>query len=1026
METNKTSFVEKVVLFAFSNRVLVISAVVLLSVLGLFNYAKMSRNVYPEITIPVFTIVTENEVMAPEEIEMMITRPMESAMNGLPGVKRIRSQTTQGLSTVVVEFELSSEFWRSRQFVSERISQVVPTLPPGTEPPNLSNATTRLAEVCEISLESADMPLTELREIAEWQVRYTLLTVPGVAEVLNMGGKLRQFNVLLDPEKMKACEITLSDVETALTAGSENAAGGFITVGPSEYNVRSIGRYTQLADIENTLVRESGSVPVFIGDIAQVEDSFAIRRGIATKNGREAVVAILIKQPDADTVQVMEGVKKALDGIRETLPENVTLSMYYDQTVLIDSSLKSVIEAIALGALLVIAVLLLFMGSFRSTLIVSLSIPLSVLLAGNIMKLTGVGLNTMSLGGLAIAVGIMVDASIIMVENIHHRLTGNRDRDTVVRSATGVARPIAGATAVIISVFLPLFMMEGMEGLLFRPLAVTVTASLFCALVIALCFTPVLAGRFLQAGKLTESKAVLWLKKFYAPILEWSLAHKTGVVVLSFLLMIPSFAGLFFVGRNFMPSIDEGAWVISTVTAPETSLEENNRITSMIEEILLKNENVVDVVRRNGRSERAIGCVLPVNSGEIIVNFKPRGQRAAPMDGILQQVRDEVEEIPGLAVAFTQPLQLKIDESMEGTPSPLQVKLFGPDINVLNGKGAEIEAAMREVPGLEDINRTQAAGIPQLQIVPDREEAARYGVSIGDLSETVRLAVGGEELSQLWISQRSYGVFVRMDDSWRASAEAIGLLPVARQGEGTVPLARISRIDVSHGPNVIWREAMNRMITINASIAGRDLSSVVDDIKGKMEAVSLPADYFVVYGGQYENQQRAMTSLLFTAAVSLVIVFIIIWLVLGSVRDSAAILVSVPSALIGSMVFLLLARETLNVSSAVGFIAVFGIAVQNSLVLFSQIAEFRQEGHGVEDSVRLASVQRLRPKLMTVLCTALGLLPILLGNSAGSEIEKPLAVVVIGGLITSTLFTLLVLPALYLLIEKKRPPAEGV
>ncbi len=1031
MDQSHGSIIDRIIHVSFRQQALVLMLVALATVFGIAAYQGLPRNVYPDITIPVFTIVTENEAMAPEEIEMMITRPMESAMNGLPGVRRIRSQTTQGLSSVVVEFDIETEFWRARQFVTERMGQVAAQLPPGTEPATLSSATTRLAEVYEYSVEG-DLPLTELRELAEWQIRYSILTVPGVAEVLNMGGYVRQYRVTIDPTRLKAYGITLAELEEAVEGGNENAAGGFISTGPTEYTVRGIGRFDSVKDIEDTVVGLRNGVPVFLYNVAEVAESTAIRRGVATKNGKETVVALVIKQPTADTVKVVQGIEKAIEEMKPTLPKGVRIASHYDQTHLIQHSLSSVTRAILVGAVLVVLVLLVFLGHFRSTLIVAASLPLSVLIAGALMSKMGVGLNTMSLGGLAIAVGIMVDASIIMVENIYHRFHRSRAdiehggaKATVAhKAAIEVGRPITFATLIIVAVFLPLFLMGGIEGLLFRPLAVTVAAAMLVSLVLSLTFTPVLATRFLHPKEDDESEGevrfVQAIKRRYVPALEYALTHRKLVVLIAFAMLIPAAVGLMAVGKDFMPRLDEGSWFISVATPAETSLEENARITGQIEEVLLSNPDIHEVVRRSGRSERAIGCVLPVNLSEIFVNLKPKGRLTKPADQVLAEIRDEIEHIPGVATAFTQPLQNKIDESMEGTPAPLQVKLFGPDIGVLAEKGRQIEEIVRATRGVADVKMDQATGIPQLHVKIDREAAARYGVSVAELSEIVRLAVGGEELTQVWKDQRSYGVFVRFPDEMRSSPEAIGNILVGTPSGSQIPLSQVAEITLSEGPNVIWREAMSRRISVDASIQGRDLGGVVSDIKKGLAKVELPEDCFVVFGGQYQNQQRAMRSLLMATLIALAVVFMLLFVALGSASRAMMILATVPSAFVGGVASLLLTGGTLNVSSAVGFIALFGIAVQNSLVLLTQTKDFMAEGHSREQAIRLASVQRLRPKLMTASCAALGLGPILISGGVGAEIEKPLAIVMVGGLVTSTLFTLLVLPAVYLLVERAK------
>ncbi len=1015
---------DRLIHLAFRRQAVILALVALAVVFGVSAYQQMPRNVYPDLSIPVFTIVAENESMAAEEVEMAITRPLEAAMNGLPGVLRVRSQTTQGLASVVVEFAIETEFWRARQFVTERMSQVTPQMPPGTEPPTLSSATTRLAEVYELAVEGDLSPL-ELREFADWQLRYTLLNVPGVAEVLNMGGLVRQFQVTLDPLALRAYGVRLAEVEAAILAGNENAAGGFLSTGPTEYTVRGVGRLSTVEDLRQVVVAERGGLPLFLGDLAEVADGTAIRRGIASKDGQERVVSLVIKQPHADTVQVVQAIEHALEDLQPTLPAGLRLVPYYDQTHLIRESLASVTRAILFGAALVVVVLLLVLGNLRSTLIVALSLPLSVVIAGLLMRSLGVGLNTMSLGGLAIAVGMMVDASIIMVENLQHRFHQSRGnlrrpgvRSTVAhRAALEVGRPIAFATLIIVAVFLPLFLMGGLEGLLFRPLAVTVSAAMLVALLLSLTLTPLLGLRLLRPATAGDADGevalVRGLKRGYQPLLDGALRHRWLVIGATLLLLPPALLGLRTVGRDFMPQLDEGAWVISTVTPAETSLEENNRLTGQIESRLLANPNVAEVIRRNGRSERAIGCVLPVNSGEIIVNLKPRRHLTGPSSEILAQVREELEQIPGVAVAFTQPLQLKIDESLEGTPAPLQVKLFGPDISVLADKGRQILELMERTRGLTDVKMDQVAGIPQVQVRLDRAAAARYGLSVADLSQLVSLAVGGEEVTQVWQNQRSYGVFVRFPEALRNNREAIANLLVDTPSGAQIPLSQVAQVRLEQGPNVIWREAMSRRLSVDASLQGRDLGSVVEELREGLRQIKLPEGYFVVFGGQYQNQQRALRALLLAAAVALVIVFMLLYLALDSAGQALIILVTIPSAFLGGVASLLLSGLSLNVSSAVGFIALFGIAVQNGLVLLSQARDYEGEGHSPEQALRLASLQRLRPKLMTAACTMLGLVPILLSSGVGAEIEKPLAVVVVGGLITSTLFTLLVLPAVY-------------
>lgn len=1033
MDHNNGNIIDSIIHASFTHRALVIMAVALAVVFGASAFQKLPRNVYPDITIPIFTIMTENEGMAPEEIEAMITRPMESAMNGLPGVRRIRSQSTQGLSSVVVEFDINIEFWRARQFVTERMSQVIPILPPETEPPTLQSATTRMAEVYEYAVEG-ELPAVERREIAEWQIRYSLLTVPGVADVLNMGGYLRQYRVSIDPIRLKSYGVSLSEVEEAVKAGNENSSGSFISTGPTEYNVRGIGRYETLEDIQNTVVAEKSGFPIYLKDVADVAESTAIRRGIASKNGKEAVVAIVMKQQDADTVTVVRAIEKAIAEMNDTLPDGARIVPYYSQTHLINESLRSVTYAILIGAVLVVIILLLLLGHFRSTLIVAASLPLSVLIAGSIMHRLGVGLNTMSLGGLAIAVGIMVDASIIMVENVYHRMHKSRAEDAGERTevakkaALEVGKPIAFATLIIIAVFLPLFIMGGVEGLLFRPLSLTVAAAMLVSMLVSLTLTPILSARFLRASGSDpdgEVGVIKFIKRGYIPALDWAFAHPWLTRGIAIAITLPAIIAFFSIGRDFMPKLNEGAWLISIATPPETSLEENYRMTSQIDDLLNANPNIQDVIRRSGRAERAIGCALPVNLTEFTVNLKPRKQLSKPPDQILKDVREQIDHVPGIASAFSQPFQMKVDEGLEGTPAPLQVKLFGPDVETLVQKGKEIEEIVRATSGITDVNVPYVSGVPQIQVKIDRQAAARYGVSVGKISEIIRLAVGGEELTQVWKDQRSYGVFVRFKDEYRGDIDAIGNVPVDIPSGATVPLSQVAEVSLTEGPNVIWREAMNRRISIDAGIQGRDLAGVVSDIREGINKLNLPKGYFVVFGGQYQNQQRAMRSLILATLVALFVVFMLLFMALGRASDAFVILATLPDAFVGGILALLIAGESLNVSSGVGFIALFGIAVQNGLVLLTQTRDLELQGLSKLQAVRQASIGRLRPKLMTALCAALGVIPMLLSGGVGAEIEKPLAIVLVGGLVTSTIFTLLVLPTVYLLAEQIRLKLGG-
>jgi cobalt-zinc-cadmium resistance protein CzcA len=985
----------------------------------------LRRDVFPDLSAPVFNVIAQNAAMGAEELETAIAIPLEVELAGLPDVRRIRSNSQLGVAQVTVEFEPNADYYRSRQFVAERVAQAAGQLPPGTEPPLISSLTGRLNEIFEFTLEASPgaADLMTLRDLAEFDIKNRLLAVPGVAAIERLGGYLREFQVQLDPERMAARRISLNDVLHAVEESNVNASGGVVAQGSIEWTVRAIGRARTIDDLRRTVVTVQGSVPVLLGDVADVREGAAVRRGIAHRLKGEVVSARVIKQFGADTVAVSAGIRQAIDEIRRSLPAGVQLRIVYDQSQLVSSALGGVGRAVMLGGVFVVLVILVLLGNVRAALLVTLTIPLSIALSGLLLKPLDVGLNTMTLGGLAIAVGLLVDAAIIMVENILHRLSGatsKADRGRrAVSAAVEVARPIAFATFIVIVVFLPLFGMSGIEGRMYQPLAAAVMAAMAAALLLAITLVPVAAGFFLRPSKAGSDDDVALLrrlKKWYGPALDRCLRHPRIVMVITLLIAGPVASLAFIVGSDFMPSLDEGAFLLQTVLPPEAALDEVDRLNHRVEDILREIPEVEDVVRRTGRAERTEDP-MPHTISDVLVPLKP--DRTRDLEAIEADMRERLENLPGIAVLFTTPLGMRIDEGLGGTPADLSVRIFGPDLAQLAKLAEQAEAIVRPIRGVTDLRSETLTGLPQLQIVVNREAAARVGLAPGDIVKAVRIGLVGEEESQIWLGQRRFDLVVRLRDDRRNNLHAIRTLLIDGHDGTKIPLGQLADITQTFGPSAIRREAGTRRIAVEASVTGRDLGSTAAEVRRQLQAsLTLPSGYFFDLAGRVENQARASRALTVAIAAALFGVFILLNIALGSAIEALLILCTVPIAFVGGILALLVMRETWNVSSLVGLIGLFGIAVQNSLVLVTQIRGLIAEGRDLPEAVREASIGRVRPKLMTAGTATLGLLPLIVLRLHGTEIERPLAVVMIGGLVTSTLFTLLVLPTFYLQLHQ--------
>jgi heavy metal efflux system protein len=995
---------------------------------GTMSLQNLRRDVFPDLSAPVFNVIVQNAAMGAEELETGISIPLEAALAGLPEIRRIRSVSQLGVCQVTVEFEPDADYYRARQFVAERVNQIGPQLPPGTDPPLLSGVTGRLNEIFEFTLEAdpGAADLMTLRDLAEFDVKNRLLAVPGVAAVERLGGYLRQFQVQLDPERMAARRVSLDEVMHAVETSNVNASGGFVRQGPMEWSVRALGRAAGVDDLRQTVVVVRGTTPVLIGDVADVREAPATRRGMAHRLKGEVVSARIIKQFGSDTVKVVEGIRQAVAEIQRGLPTGVVLRTVYDQSALVESALGGVGRAVLLGAAFVVLVLFALLGDVRAAIIVTLTIPMSIALAGILLDRLDVGLNTMTLGGLAIAVGLLVDAAIIVTENIVHRLTGTSregHKETAIRAAAEVGRPIAFATVIVIAVFFPLFGMSGIEGRMYQPLAAAVMAAVAASLVLALSVVPVVGELVLRPKKQGAHEDV-WLirkvKAVYAPILDYCLRRRLVVLGVAAVVTVPALFIATRIGSDFMPRLDEGALLLQTVLPQEASLEEVDRLNHRVEDLLREIPEVDDVVRRTGRAE-ATEDPMPHTTSDVLVVLKE--ERSRTLDELEDAMRDRLKDVPGVTVLFTTPLGMRIDEGLGGTPADISVRIFGPDLGDLTRLAERARQLMGGVRGVSDLRVEQVSGLPQLRITVDRSATARVGLSPGDVIRAIRIALVGEKESEIWIGQRRFDLVVRLPDERRNDINAIRSLFIDSHEGMRIPLGQLASIEQAFGPGAIRREAGSRRVAVEASATGRDLGGVATDIQQTLQReLQLPQGYFFNVGGRVESQARASRSLLTAIALALFAVVLLLYFALDSFTEAAVILVTIPVAFVGGIAGLLLAGETWNVSSLVGLIGLFGIAVQNSLVLVTQTRGLCAEGRELFDAVREASLGRVRPKLMTAATAILGLLPLLVLRLHGTEIERPLAIVMIGGLVSSTLFTLLVLPTLYLMV--KRAPSR--
>ncbi len=1023
----------RIIHWSLRNRLLVLVGTVVFLCAGGYVLEGMPVDVFPEFAPPQVVIQTEAPGLAPEDAEALITFPIESAVNGTPGVAKVRSASSVGLSTVVVVFNWGTDVYTARQLVNERIQSVRDRFPPGTNPPVMLPITSAVGWLVKYSLQSDTRSLMELRTISDWEIRPRVLALGGVASVVAIGGDVKQYQVLLAPERLRAYHLTGEDVRASLARSNVNAPGAFLNDRGQEYVVTGVGRITSLDDVRNTVVKFVGRTPIYVRNVADVRFGAEIKRGDGAVALKPAVIGTISKAYGADTLTTTYKVEAALRQMQATLPPDVTLDVQlFRQADFIESSIHNLKRALLEGAIIVTIVLFLFLMNVRTAFISLVSIPTSLL--GGILTLHafGIGINAMTLGGLAVAIGEVVDDAIIDVENVFRRLRLNRESpqpapaiDVVFEASSEIRNSVVYATLIVAIVFLPIFFLTGLEGRIFTPLGIAYIASILASLAVTLTTVPALCYLLLGNNRRPleherESVLVRWLKARYETVLRLSLRHVSWVVGLALLLVMAAGALVPFFGRSFLPEFHEGNFIVVMSTLPGTSLDESMRLGQKVRERLLRYPQVVSVAQRAGRSELDEDA-QPPNFSEFDLRLDYARDPSVPPDELLRRIRADLGSVPGALFNVGQFISHRMDEILSGVRAQIAIKLYGPDLNVLRAKGREILKVMQTVPGAVDLQLEPQINVPQLVIEVDRARASQYGLTVGDLSEDIETFLNGVAVTQIVEGQRTFDLFVRLAETSRDSVEAIGDIPVDVAGVAgavKVPLRQVANVRLEERPYFINREDVQRRIVVQCNVAGRDLQSLVTEAREKIaSAVQLPAGYFVQYGGQFESQQEATRRLTVLGSFAVVGIFLMLYQAFGTTREALLVMFNLPLALIGGVVAVFLAGRDMSVASLIGFITLFGIATRNGIILVSHYNQLAREGLSRERVVLEGSMDRLTPVLMTAATAALGLLPILWGEPTGKELQRPLAVVVLGGLFTSTFLNLAVVPTVYNQIE---------
>lgn len=1023
----------RIIKLSLRNRLVVLLGAVLLLIAGLYTAKNTDVDVFPDLNAPTVVVMTEANGMAPEEVERLVTFPIETAVNGATGVRRVRSSSTTGFSVVWVEFDWGTDIYRARQIVSEKTAVVEEMLPDGVGSPTLGPQSSILGELMFVSLTADSTSLQDLRTIADWTVRPRLLATGGVAQVSVLGGEVREYQILLNPGRMRHYGVSLDEVCEAVDGMNGNVAGGILYEYGNEYIIRGVLASDNVGTLAGSLVKTTASGPVLLGNVAEVKiGNSRPKMGTASHDGKPCVMVTVTKQPNTSTVDLTAKIDTVLMELGKILPRDVKVSSdIYRQERFINSSIDNVMKSLYEGGLFVVIVLFLFLMNVRATVISLITIPLSLLVSVLTLHLLGLTINTMSLGGMAIAIGSLVDDAIVDVENVYRRLRENSSLPpgfrqstlTVIFNASKEVRlPILNSTLIIVASFVPLFFLSGMEGRLLVPLGIAFVTALGASTLVALTLTPVLcsyllAGRRPSSGKLlTEPYVARKLKTVYGRLLGRALTRHRQVLAVTAVLTVVAIVGFATLGRSFLPPFNEGSFTIGVSTLPGISLEESDRIGHRVEEALLAIPEVQTVGRKTGRAEldeHALG----VNDSELEVPFV-LGDRSK--QEVMDDIRARLAAIPGIAVEVGAPVTHRIDAMLSGTRANIAIKVFGPDLGTLYSLGKKIEEAVKDIDGIADLNVERQVERPQLRIEPRREMLARYGVTLPQFARMVGVLLGGQVVSQVYEGEKSFDLTLKVADADRMTAADIAAITVDANG-AKVPLGALANITSAMGPNTINRENVARKLVVSANVSGRDLLGVVNDIRERIDAeVAMPEDYHVEYGGQFESERTASRTLLVTSVFSIAAIFLLLFNEFRSVRQASVILLNLPLALIGGVLVLWLSGGVVSIPATIGFISLFGIATRNGMLLVSRYNDLRAEGYTLTESVMHGSIDRLNPILMTALSSALALVPMALGGELpGNEIQSPMAKVILGGLFTSTLLNAFIIPIMYLLINRQ-------
>ena len=1027
----------KIIKFSLENKLFVLVGAILLIIGGYSSMRQMDIDVFPDLTAPTVVVMTDAHRMAAEEVERLVTFPIETAMNGATNVRRVRSSSMMGYSFVWIEFDWGMDVYRARQIVSEKMVTLEEALPEGVTPV-LAPQSSVMGEILFVGLQADSTSMMDLRTMAEWVVKPAILSTGGVSQVTIIGGDLKQYQILVDPVKMGHYDITMEEMTAICESMCVNSVGGVIRDFGNEYALRGMGRTTDLEELGKTYIKTINGKPVVVSDVADVVLGSAVKMGFASLNAEEAIILSISKQPNINTLEVTKNIERNLREIKKSLPADVKMdTKIFRQADFIEASVSNVAKALIEGAIFVIIILLLFLGSFRTTLISIIAIPLSLLGTLIVLHLMGMNINTMTLGGMCIAIGSLVDDAIIDVENVYKRLRQNflkpkEERDSifnvVYNGSCEIRTSIINATLITIVAFTPIFFLSGMEGRMLKPLGIAYIIALLVSLIVALTVTPLLCKMMLTSDKyLAKQEKESWvarhLSKAYTKSLEWALGHKKSVIGGTLVVFIIALAMFFNMGQSFLPDFNEGSLTISAVCKPGVSLFENNELGKIIERELLSIPEVTSTARRTGRGELDEHS-QSTNGAEIDVNFE-LGERS--QEEFLTDVREKLASVPGIASTVGQPLGHRIDHMLTGTRASIAIKIFGPDLTQLFMTANDIKAEIEGIEGLVDVSVEQQTETPELQIRAKRDMLARYGISMEEFNHFIELAFSGEKISEVYEGQRSFDLVLRLNKNYTESIEGIKSALIVN-GEGAmIPLEEIAEIVSVGGPNSISRENVQRKIVVSANTSGRDVVSIVNEIEQRVnEHVNIPENYLVEYGGQFQSAKKASRTLLIMTIIAIFVIFLLLYGEFKDVTLSAITLINLPLALIGGVFAIFLSSNTVSIPAIIGFITLFGIATRNGILLISRYQYGASHGIALRQSVLEGSRDRLNPILMTALTSALALIPMVInGSQSGNEIQSPMAVVVLGGLLTSTLLNVYVIPIVYEMIHAKKHSSQN-